>query len=192
MKFRMCLHLGIALLLCAALPRAGWAQQANSLANTGRALAAQWQDAVVTIKIVWKVQVTDSGQNHQQELPVEAIGTIINPSGLTVTSLSAISAETAGDDGDNVADTSAGEVSSAKLLLADGRELPAKIVLRDDDFDLAFICPLSKPEKPLTALDLTQSGEPSALEQVLVIDQVGHGRESYARHVAQLCDRGHQ
>ena len=37
------------------------------------------------------------------------------------------------------------EVNDIKILLEDGAEVPAEIVLRDKDLDLAFIRPKAKP-----------------------------------------------
>ena len=48
-----------------------------------------------------------------------------------------------------------------KILLDDGTEVPAEIVLRDKDLDLAFIRPKAKPASPMTSVDLTKSGPPS-------------------------------
>ena len=46
------------------------------------------------------------------------------------------------------------EPSDVRMRLPDGRELPATIVLRDQDLDLAFVRPTAKPPAPLVAIDL--------------------------------------
>ena len=60
-----------------------------------------------------------------------------------------------------------------KIRLSNGRELPARIVLRDEDLDLAFLRPTTKPETPLVALDLTDAAKPALLDQVLVLSRLG-------------------
>ena len=65
------------------------------------------------------------------------------------------------------------EPTDVKIRLSNGRELPAKIVLRDEDLDLAFLRPTTKPETPLVALDLTDAAKPALLDQVLVLSRLG-------------------
>ena len=41
--------------------------------------------------------------------------------------------------------------------LADGTELPAKVVIKDKDLNLALVAPVAKPAQPLVALDPNES-----------------------------------
>ena len=63
--------------------------------------------------------------------------------------------------------------SDVKLRLSDGKELPARIVLRDEDLDLAFLRPTTKPEKPLVAINLADEGKPALLDPVVVLTRLG-------------------
>ena len=91
---------------------------------------------------------------------VETVGTVIDPSGLTVLSLGALNPgammnKMMGGGGSGQERMEFGsEPSDVKLRLADGKELPARIVLRDEDLDLAFLRPTTKPDKPLVAINL--------------------------------------
>ena len=48
------------------------------------------------------------------------------------------------------------------------KELPATIVLRDQDLDLAFIRPTAKPAAALVAINLADAETPSILEDLVV------------------------
>jgi S1-C subfamily serine protease len=65
------------------------------------------------------------------------------------------------------------EPSDVKLRLPDGKELPARIVLRDEDLDLAFLRPTTRPDKPLVAIDLADEGRPALLDPVVVLSRLG-------------------
>ncbi|MGN6642468.1 MAG: S1 family peptidase, partial [Verrucomicrobiota bacterium] len=64
------------------------------------------------------------------------------------------------------------EVSDIKILLDDNSELPAEIVLRDKDLDLAFIRPKTRPANPMPAVDLTASGTADVLDTVLTLNRL--------------------
>ncbi len=66
------------------------------------------------------------------------------------------------------------ELSDIKILLEDGTEVPAEVVLRDKDLDLAFVRPKAKPATPMAALDLTKSAKAQVLDQVLALNRLGN------------------
>lgn len=170
-------HLLLLTMLCGLLAQAGWAQQADEVAPVGRALAEKWQQSVVTIAFVVKTHAAIAGQNQDEENKSEALGVMIAPSGLTVTALSALQAggneqdAAGGENGEKIAFTS--EITSAKFLLPNGKELPAQVVLRDRDLDLAFLRPLKTPAQPLPMLNLTQASEPLVLDTVISLARLG-------------------
>lgn len=61
-------------------------------------------------------------------------------------------------------ETNLGEV---KMILDDGSELAARVVLRDKDLDLAFVKPETPPAQPLPAVDLKDAAQPQMLEPII-------------------------
>ncbi len=149
---------------------------ADDNATAGRKILAKYQDAVVTVRLMVGVNVSFNGRDQHNESKTGAIGTVIDPSGLTVISLSAIDPSEivknqlpAAQKGLKF-DT---EVKDVKIVLADETELPAEVVLRDKDLDLAYLRPSEKPSKPLVALDLTKSIKPQVLDEVVTLNRLG-------------------
>jgi S1-C subfamily serine protease len=145
-----------------------------------RETAAKWQAAIVNVRVSLKVRMSMGGREVQSmDDTVEAVATVIDPGGLTVMSLSSldpgammskiISASAQGDDKMSIVS----EPTDVRIRLADGRELPASIVLRDQDLDLAFIRPTAKPAAPLTAINLADAGTPAVLEELVVLGRLG-------------------
>ena len=146
-----------------------------------REVVKKWQEAVVNVRVVLKMRMSMGGREMQaSDDPVDTVGTVIDPSGLTVLSLGSLNpgammaklmSSTSSSGQPAVEITS--EPTDVKIRLSNGRELPAKIVLRDEDLDLAVLRPTSKPEQPLVALDLSNAAKPALLDQVLVLSRLG-------------------
>src|SRR5882724_4078655 len=143
---------------------------ADDLADKGRAIFKQHQHAVVTVQIVLKSKFSMSGRGGEaNESRQDVTGTVVDPSGLAVLSLSAtdpaqmLQSMFSSSDEDSKLKMET-ELSDIKILLDDGTELPAEVVLRDRDLDLAFIRPKIKPSVPLLALDLSDSGKGEILD----------------------------
>ena len=103
---------------------------------------------------------------------------MIDPSGLTVMSLSSLDPGAmmsrimgAAAQGEKMSIVS--EPTDVRIRLADGKELPATIVLRDQDLDLAFIRPTAKPATPLMAINLADAAKPAMLEDLVVLARLG-------------------
>jgi hypothetical protein len=147
--------------------------RADDLAPKGRDIFKQHQQAVVTVQVVLKMSY--SGANRSSENRQELTGTVLDPSGLTVLALSACDPSemyqrmTSGGSSQYKLET---EVTDIKILLADGAELPAEIVLRDKDLDLAFIRPKTKPATPMAAVDFTKSAPAQLLDQVITLNRL--------------------
>lgn len=146
----------------------------------GREIVKRWQAAIVNVRVVLKMRVSVGGREMQSmDESVETVGTVIDPSGLTVLSLSslnpgAVMNRLMGSSGSGQERMEFGsEPTDVKLRLADARELTARIVLRDEDLDLAFLRPTATPESALVALDLADEGRPALLDPVIILSRLG-------------------
>jgi hypothetical protein len=161
---------------------------ADELAQKGRDIFNKNQQTVVTVQVVLKM--TYSGAAKTSETRQEITGTVVDPSGLTVLALSAadpsemyqrMMAEQASQYKLDA------EVTDVKILLADGTELPAEIVLRDKDLDLAFIRPKSKPASPMAAVDFTKSAPAQLLDEVITLNRLNSAAgRAYAASVERI------
>jgi hypothetical protein len=148
---------------------------ADDTATRGRQVLTKYQDTVLTVRTVVNYTVSYSGRDQQSESKSDTIGTVIDPSGLTVISLSAIDpsamlkARQRGRQADMKVDS---EVKDVRLVLPDGTEIAAEVVLRDKDLDLAFIRPTEKPAKSFTAVDLAHAGKPQVLDEVICLNRL--------------------
>jgi S1-C subfamily serine protease len=118
-------------------------------AEAGRALVKRYADAIVGVELVVTLRVK-FGEREQapQERRIEVNGTVISPSGLTVTTLAAVDPQVQFDamrsspqGGGRMPELVGTDFKEVKLRLADGREVPARFVLKDADLDLAFMAP---------------------------------------------------
>ncbi len=150
---------------------------ADDAAEKGREIVERWQSTIVTVRLVTEHRTVIQGrQMPKRESKGEVTGTIIDPSGLVVVSYfstdpSSLYSAMAGDDSGDFKTES--ETTDVKIRLPDGQELPAKIVLRDKDLDLAFVRPVEKPAKPLPAIDLSAKATPKLLDQIVVLNRLG-------------------
>jgi hypothetical protein len=145
----------------------------------------------VTVQVVLKMTASSGGQTSPpQESKQEATGTVIDPSGLTVLALSACDPadmyqRMSSEQSRYKIDT---EVSDIKILLDDGTELPAEIVLRDKDLDLAFIRPKTKPASPMTAIDLSKSAPAQVLDEVITLNRLNSAASrAYAASIEHIA-----
>jgi S1-C subfamily serine protease len=145
-----------------------------------RDISTKWQNAIVNVRVSLKVRMSVGGREVQSmDDTVEAVATVIDPAGLTVMSLSsldpgAMMSRLMGGGGQGEQKMSiASEPTDVRIRLADGKELPATIVLRDQDLDLAFIRPTTKPSSALTAISLADGGTPAVLEDLVVLGRLG-------------------
>jgi hypothetical protein len=162
--------------------------RADELAEKGREIFKKNQHAVVTVQEVLKMSY--SGANRANETKQDLTGTVLDASGLTVLALSACDPSEMyqrmmGDEyAKNKVET---EVTDVKILLDDGTEVPAEIVLRDKDLDLAFIRPKAKLASPMAAVDLAKPGSAQLLDQVVTLNRLNSAAgRAYAASVERI------
>jgi hypothetical protein len=183
-------HQSNPILLALVLGLAGVAApcRADEIAEKGREIFNKSQQTVVTVQVVLKMSY--SGAARSGETRQELTGTVVDPSGLTVLALSACDPSEmyqrmlAEQSSQYKLDV---EVTDLKILLADGTELPAEIVLRDKDLDLAFVRPKSKPASPMAAVDLSKSATAQLLDQVITLNRLNSAAgRAYAASVERI------
>jgi len=153
---------------------------AQSVEEQGRAILEKHQKAVVTVQVVVKSKYSMMGMgSEEQESKQESTGFVIDPTGLVVLPLSStdpggmlesMMSAMGGEGNQPKIETTIGDV---KVLLDDGKEIAAQVVLRDKDLDLAFVRTSEKPADPLPCIDLGQSGEAQVLDQVVALNRLG-------------------
>lgn len=142
----------------------------DPIGETARELAAEWQDAVVSVKIVL--------ESYDYESKIEVIGTVVDASGVVVISLSSI------DPGSlQYGSESETKIKDVKIILADATEIPAEVVLRDRDLDLAFVRSQKPVKQGLKAVDLGQSVPPDLADEICIVSRLG-SVSGYAPHVS--------
>lgn len=149
---------------------------ADDIAVTGRNIATQWKDTVVHVELVLKMKRSYNGETQTKEMKGTGIGVVIDPSGLVVLPFAAINPTESGSDGDGSDSDIKSEITSIKIRLGDGINVPYKVVLRDKDLDLAFIKPVNKLPNPVAAVDLKNSTSTDVLSRVMVLhrlDKIG-------------------
>jgi len=161
--------------------------RADEVSDKGREIFKKQKEVVVTVQVVQKVTSSAGGRTSEpREGKQDLTGTVVDPSGLTVLALSAVDPS---DLYKRMYPASSGykfevEVSDVKILLDDGTEIPAEIVLRDKDLDLAFIRPKAKPAHPMAAVDLSKAAPAQTLDELITINRLG--RAAGRAHAASV------
>jgi hypothetical protein len=157
-------------LFAASLSLAAAPVYADPPAETIRAVSGKYKAAVVTLTIVVKMSGGGSGGESEMEIP----GFVIDPTGLVVTTNTAIDpmAMFAGMDMEGMGGFTS-KVISAKILTTNGDEIPAKIVLRDSDRNVVFFRPISPVSEPLTFVDLKAGGTARIGDPLYILSRLG-------------------
>jgi len=168
----------IASILCLVSLITPAASHAGELEDAGRAILEKNKAAVITVQLVLKQKFSFGGQGSEEnETKMEVTGSVIGADGLTVVSLSETDPSSRFTDmvPEHMMDqfTFSTELSDVKLILDDNSEIDAAIILRDKDLDLAFLRPKSKPETPLTHVDLSTPGTAQVLDNLVTITRLG-------------------
>lgn len=152
--------------------------RAGEVEDAARGILEKQQKAVVTVQLVVKEKMSFPGEAGQDnESKMEVTGTVISPEGLTLVALS--DTDRSSMFANFMPDEMSGQfkiesvVSDVKILLDEGKEIDAAVVLRDKDLDLAFVRPKAKPEAALAFVDLSQAGTAQVLDRVVTLNRLG-------------------
>ncbi len=128
----------------------------ESEAASGQALVKRYADSIVSIELVVTIRISVNDKAMPpRENKVDVNGTVISPTGLTISALSiidprgALEAARAAQSGNGQkVDIGETEFKDVKLRLANGTEVPSAVVLKDPDLNLIFIAPLPSDSTP--------------------------------------------
>lgn len=161
----------LAILIVALLPGNSWS--AGNLSDIGRKITKKNADAIVTIQIVLEQSFSYGGQTQKQESKLNATGTVIDDSGMVVTSLSQIDPTAVMQELDSSDFKVDIKVTDALIRLEDGTEIQMDVVVKDRDLNLAFLRPKEPTAKKMTFINMINPPNPPALEKVLTMYRLG-------------------
>jgi S1-C subfamily serine protease len=146
------------------------------LVTTARKTLQTYGKSVILLAAVLKMEAKGmEGLEHEQKTQCTAV--IIDPSGLAVTALTNLNPAgvlpkiRVGRGGSSQTLELDFQVQEVKYKLADGTEVPARVVLKDEDLDLAFLAPL-KPLDEATRAKIAVLPLGDAASQVESLDDV--------------------
>jgi len=157
---------------------APWVAWADEDAAKARAILEKNKLAVATVKLVVKQKFSMFGMGSEEnESKMDITGTVIGPDGLIVVALSSTDPmaiyrsmmPSMLDEGLQMDS----ELSDVKILAEDGSEIPAQVILRDNDLDLAFVRPKEKPVQPWPHIDLRNDAKPELLDKLVALNRLG-------------------
>lgn len=166
----------IASVVMLAAPASAQTQEERAAA---RDLLAKRSDAVVTVRATVKMRgMPGPGGAEAMEDTVQANAVVLDGTGLTVTALSQLDPSGmlqrlfSSMPGAPEMKLSVDQ-SNIRLRLNNGQEVPARIVLRDNDLDLVFLRPTTAPASPMVSVDMTTPAKAQAADLVFVVQRFG-------------------
>ena len=144
-----------------------------------RNLLKQNSDCVTWVSFTMRIEVSANGRSMPpQEQKVEALGTVIANDGLTVLSLSTV------DPRSKIfarlrSNSASVQVNYTEvfILKPDGTEIPAKMLLKDADLDLAFVLPINSSDNsknfPIFCEHSSAPIQLNVLDEVVSIGKLG-------------------
>lgn len=146
---------------------------------TARSLHRTLADAVVVVRATITMTVTPGDQPAQtRDRTFEQLGTVVSADGRVV--LAAASLDPSAVMDGRTVNTPAGpmkisassQVKEAFIVLADGTEIPAKVILSDKDLNLAVLAPVAPVANPFVAVDTASSAVVEPVDQVVVLGRM--------------------
>ena len=153
--------------------------------STWRNLLASHANCVTWVSATVRLEISAGGRSMPpQEQKLEALGTIIAEDGLTVLSLSRVDPTAALLSRMRTPGASVNvNYTEVLILMQDGTEVPAKLVLKDTDLDLAFVLPIKQKKDNEEFKDVVfshvprsqkeKSKLPQALDEVVSLGKLG-------------------
>ncbi len=130
------------------------------------------------------MKIEGGGLGSEQERKLQCVGAIIDPSGLAITSFTNLNPQSLlrlrfSRGGSSGAEIEC-QVQEVKYRLADGTEVPARLVLKDEDLDLAFLAPLKplddETRTKIAAIPLEDGAvQADVLDVTIYVDRLGEG-----------------
>jgi hypothetical protein len=153
---------------------ASYQATAKKTESLWRNLLKENANCVTWVSVTVKLEISAGGRSlPPQEQKLEALGTIIAKDGLTVLSLNKV------DPTANILSRLRSPGASVNvnytevmLLMQDGTEVPAKLILKDIDLDLAYVLPIKERKEEYK--DVVFSKVPNSVEEnaPLILDEV--------------------
>jgi hypothetical protein len=155
------------------------AAASGSLKEKANALSAAHKDSTLFISAVVNIELTaGSNPTQKEEKKVEIIGTVLSKDGLIVAPLStldlanAMDGRTVNTPNGAVTISAKSDIKEVKIIMPDGTETDAKVVLKDADLDLIFLKPDKKADN-FTPIDAKNSAPIGMLDDVIVLGRMG-------------------
>lgn len=150
--------------------------QADEAGAAARLVSEKIGDAVISVRVVVKFRSSVEGAEMQEyEDTNETKATVVDPSGMAVCALSDIDPtnmmKMMGGEGEDANFTA--DITGLRYIMPDGKEITAKVVLRDPDLDVAVLRPAEPQAKPFIAVDLAQSATPLLLDEIVSVTRLG-------------------
>jgi S1-C subfamily serine protease len=190
------MKISAALALCVALAQPVFGASVDPTVEAARKILAQHQDSVLWISAVCKISVSAEGESMpEREQKVLALGTVLGTNGLLVTSMSSIDPtreingrEVQTRDGTRARLEASAVHKDVQIVMPDGTEVPAEVVLKDMDLDLAFIRAKASSKEFASAVfkpvDLKDNAKAIIAEETV---SLGRMDEVFNRQPAVFC-----
>ena len=139
-----------------------------------RNLLKENANCVTWVSVTVKLEISAGGRSlPPQEQKLEALGTIIAKDGLTVLSLNKV------DPTANILSRLRSPGASVNvnytevmLLMQDGTEVPAKLILKDIDLDLAYVLPIKERKEEYKDVEFSKGPNSVEENEPLILDEV--------------------
>ena len=156
-------------------------------ATAGRLVLRRLADAIVAVKVTVTLKVYVNGRPAPPNMTnVEVNGTVVTPEGVTVASLAAVDPKMIFEgmraQTPMMVELEGSEYKDLRLRLADGTEIPAKILGRDPASDIVLIGPAAGPGgRSFTFVDLRQAPDAATvLGYCFHLSRLGEGMQRIA------------